>query len=422
MSTQNTATELTEGESQQLPGFDEIQLRNKLLKDVKVALSATTEKTKDNLIKQRSSIMSNVENFKSLINNANQVLGSVSEVQSSMYKLTSDLSDSTSSLSHLQQKMNSLEDSFSSIDGLLRSINSIAEQTNLLALNATIEAARAGDNGRGFAVVANEVKELSNHTKRANESIQKELADIGSAITELASSVSHIKECNLQSTQSLEGCQQKVSTISEESNNFKNIISSSQEELERLAFDSDRAQNDTNEVESIGNTIESILKLLNTESHCDSFDPIKRLNPLIEPGSSPCFQKRFTSLAEVYELNDDEILISATDRKGLIEFANNSFYAAAQFEPGELAGKPHNIIRHPDMPRTAFADLWETVKQGHLWQGIVLNKGKLGRIYWVKAIVFPMFTNSEISGYISVRSKPNQEEINQAINLYRFIA
>jgi len=77
------------------------------------------------------------------------------------------------------------------------------------------------------------------------------------------------------------------------------------------------------------------------------------------------------------------------------------------------------VIRHPDMPKTAFADLWAVIQAGKTWQGYVKNRSQHGRGYWVKANVFPCFENGKIVGYISIRTKPNRARINQAIEAYR---
>ncbi|MGE4516091.1 MAG: PAS domain-containing protein, partial [Arcobacteraceae bacterium] len=72
-------------------------------------------------------------------------------------------------------------------------------------------------------------------------------------------------------------------------------------------------------------------------------------------------------------LNDDAFLVSETDAKGIIQFANDDFCKVAEYSVEELIGKPHNVVRHPDMPKAAFKDLWETVKRGEVWTGYVKN-------------------------------------------------
>ena len=132
-------------------------------------------------------------------------------------------------------------------------------------------------------------------------------------------------------------------------------------------------------------------------------------------------KNRFTAKEQEYTLTDKDILISSTDTRGVITFANQKFYEIAQYPMGALMGKPHNIIRHPDMPKTAFADLWNVIKSGKLWQGYVCNIGYHGRIYWVKATAFPCYSNGQIVGYLSVREKAEPEMIEKAKAAYRLV-
>jgi aerotaxis receptor len=117
-----------------------------------------------------------------------------------------------------------------------------------------------------------------------------------------------------------------------------------------------------------------------------------------------------------YVLKDNAAIISTTDKKGKITSFNQEFVDAAGYTAEELMGKPHNIIRHEDMPRLAFKDLWDTVRQGRSWQGLVKNKRKDGSFYWVKATVTPLSTGE---GYMSVRIKATQSEISNAEALYK---
>lgn len=114
-----------------------------------------------------------------------------------------------------------------------------------------------------------------------------------------------------------------------------------------------------------------------------------------------------------------EVLVSKTDLKGTIIYANDSFISLSGFSKEELLGKNHNIVRHPDMPPEAFEDLWETVKQGLPWKGLVKNRCKDGRYYWVNAFVVPIFKNGSMSGFMSVRTEPSRNQISNAEALYR---
>ncbi|MBF0256183.1 MAG: PAS domain-containing protein [Gammaproteobacteria bacterium] len=115
---------------------------------------------------------------------------------------------------------------------------------------------------------------------------------------------------------------------------------------------------------------------------------------------------------------DDIILTSTTDLKGLITYANAEFVKLSGFSEAELLGSNHNIVRHPDMPPAAFKDLWDTIKQGRSWRGIVKNRSKNGDHYWVDAFVTPIFEQGRISGYQSVRSCPSRKQVEQAEALY----
>lgn len=117
-------------------------------------------------------------------------------------------------------------------------------------------------------------------------------------------------------------------------------------------------------------------------------------------------------------LDDKSFLVSETDEKGFIRFANDEFCKYAGYTNEELIGKPHNIVRHPDMPRAAFKDLWETVKKGERWRGFVKNNRRDGKYYWVFATVFPFTSSDGQKGYISCRRKPSRKEIEKYEALY----
>lgn len=114
-------------------------------------------------------------------------------------------------------------------------------------------------------------------------------------------------------------------------------------------------------------------------------------------------------------LNEGTVLISRTDAKGVITYANQDFIDISGFTEAELIGKPHNLVRHPDMPPAAFKDFWDTLKGGHAWTGIVKNRCKNGDHYWVEATARPNIDG----GYTSVRVKPTRAQIQAAEALYR---
>ena len=112
-------------------------------------------------------------------------------------------------------------------------------------------------------------------------------------------------------------------------------------------------------------------------------------------------------------------IVTKTDVKGSITYANRAFIEISGFTEAELLGKNHNIVRHPDMPASAFADLWDTVKTGKPWRGIVKNRAKNGDFYWVEAYVTPITEHGRIVGYMSVRSRPSRQDVDGAAALYR---
>ena len=114
-------------------------------------------------------------------------------------------------------------------------------------------------------------------------------------------------------------------------------------------------------------------------------------------------------------------IVSTTDNKGIIRHCNADFVKIAGFSEEQLLNVNHNIIRHPDMPPAAFKDLWDTVKQGKSWMGIVKNRARNGDHYWVDAFVTPMIENGQQTGYQSVRCKPKQEHVTQAERLYGWL-
>jgi len=121
-----------------------------------------------------------------------------------------------------------------------------------------------------------------------------------------------------------------------------------------------------------------------------------------------------------YKLQEDDFLVSQTDEKGRILFANDDFCKIAGYAIEELVGQPHNIVRHPDMPRAAFKSLWDTVSRGEIWDGYVKNKTKDGGFYWVYATVYPMYDDiTKTATYLSCRRKPSSQEIAEVKKLYK---
>ncbi|MGE4281391.1 MAG: methyl-accepting chemotaxis protein [Magnetospirillum sp.] len=117
-------------------------------------------------------------------------------------------------------------------------------------------------------------------------------------------------------------------------------------------------------------------------------------------------------------MTDGEMLVSRTDTGGRITFVNQAFVDISGYTRDELIGQPHNLVRHPHMPKEAFADLWATVKQGKPWEAFVKNRCKNGDFYWVRANVTPVMENGRTAGYVSIRSKPTREQVAAAESLY----
>jgi len=119
-------------------------------------------------------------------------------------------------------------------------------------------------------------------------------------------------------------------------------------------------------------------------------------------------------------LDDDDFLVSQTDKHGNILFANDDFCKVAGYTLEELVGKQHNIVRHRDMPSAAFKDLWNTVKSNKIWDGYVKNATKDGGFYWVYATVYPVYDEvRDMQTYLSCRRKPSKQEIADAEKLYQ---
>ncbi|MBE0497948.1 MAG: PAS domain S-box protein [Campylobacterales bacterium] len=113
------------------------------------------------------------------------------------------------------------------------------------------------------------------------------------------------------------------------------------------------------------------------------------------------------------------VIISETDLKGLITYANRKFCEISGYEKEELIGKTHNIIRHPDMPKEAFAKMWSTIQSGQIWHGLVKNLRKDGKFYWVETEVLPSKNeNGEIIGYVAARKVASRKNIEETAKMY----
>ena len=134
--------------------------------------------------------------------------------------------------------------------------------------------------------------------------------------------------------------------------------------------------------------------------------------PLVNGSARPVTQRE-------YQFPDGVTLLSVTDPSSHIAYANGAFVRTSGYSEDELKGQAHNLVRHPDMPREAFADMWRSLKQGQSWTALVKNRRKDGDHYWVRANAAPMRRGGQVVGYLSVRTKPSRSEIDAAQTLYR---
>lgn len=118
------------------------------------------------------------------------------------------------------------------------------------------------------------------------------------------------------------------------------------------------------------------------------------------------------------DIPEEAVLISRTDTKGIITYASPDFQMISGYTEEELLKKPHNIVRHPDMPSAVFKEMWSVIKRGHVWTGLVKNKSKNGNFYWVDATITPVKEFNNVIGYVSVRKKPSRHDIARAESLY----
>ena len=126
-----------------------------------------------------------------------------------------------------------------------------------------------------------------------------------------------------------------------------------------------------------------------------------------------------TPIDEEY-LFEGRKIVSETDTRGVITYANRKFCEISGYELNELLDKPHNIIRHPDMPKAAFEEMWRDIKAGKEWHGFVKNLRKDGLYYWVETHITPIFDEQRnIIGYIAARGAPERKNIEQVAQQYK---
>ena len=154
------------------------------------------------------------------------------------------------------------------------------------------------------------------------------------------------------------------------------------------------------------------------------------MQPMDMPGQFlPCRETLWTyadgSTRKVYHSDwgvpypEGLLIVSRTDLRGVITHANEAFVELSGYSRDELIGAPHCVLRHPDMPRRVFKDLWQTLAAGKKWGGYVQNLRKDGAHYWVYATVVPNVRDGVIVGYTSVRRQPSSTRIEEVIPMYR---
>ncbi len=116
---------------------------------------------------------------------------------------------------------------------------------------------------------------------------------------------------------------------------------------------------------------------------------------------------------------DGRAMITETDTAGIVTFANRKFIEMTGYSKAELIGSPHSINRHPSMPSAAFKDMWENLKDGLTWQGIVKNLRKDGKYYWVNVWIQPKLDKDRnVIGYIASRKVPLRNDIEKAVIVF----
>ena len=122
------------------------------------------------------------------------------------------------------------------------------------------------------------------------------------------------------------------------------------------------------------------------------------------------------------KFSQNEVLLSTTDLDGNITYANPRFCEVAGYTLDEMVGNPHNMVRHSDMPKMAFADLWKTIRGGDSWMGPVKNNCSDGNYYWVNAFVTPVRdASNQITEYQSIRTCPDRDVVDRAAREYKKI-
>ena len=112
------------------------------------------------------------------------------------------------------------------------------------------------------------------------------------------------------------------------------------------------------------------------------------------------------------------LILSSTNLSGTITYANRKFCEIAGYAKDKLIGYNHNVVRHPEMPKAIFKELWDTITSGKDWTGIVKNLRKDGKYYWVSSHISPILSDGVTTGYTAVRRPASSAEIAETIPLY----
>lgn len=113
------------------------------------------------------------------------------------------------------------------------------------------------------------------------------------------------------------------------------------------------------------------------------------------------------------------VMITETDREGIITYVNKKFQEMTGYAKEELIGVSHNLIRHPDMPKGAFRSMWKTLSEGKVWRGYVKNLRKDGRYYWVLVYAQPKYDeNGDVIGYVAGRKVADPERVEEIEKIY----
>lgn len=127
-----------------------------------------------------------------------------------------------------------------------------------------------------------------------------------------------------------------------------------------------------------------------------------------------------SSIVDDEYIFEGRVIISQTDVEGVITFVNRQFCDVSGYTAQELIGKPHNIVRHPDMPTAKFAQMWKTIKSGQAWNGLIKNLRKDGMYYWVEIEILPIKDDrDEITGFISAGKVASRTNVQENADLYR---